>query len=491
MTLLSLHTTVGSEAGAQALARAAVGQRVAACVHIDRIASVYRWQGRVQQEAEWRLSFKTTAAAAPALRALLQALHPYELPALYATEVGQADAPFSDWVHAECAGAPQAALAAALLRAVQAQELAATPDRWQGGAPLGCHPGVDLAVVAFAPGAPPRWANVLFSREHPRGHVAAIAPDGGAPGGLRFERDLQGAAGDSVAWAPGADWAALPRVPLLAANGAGGADGADAKAAAGCSAGGPAAAVGSDDPGDARFVAPYPASLLKLMVAVGVGLAVDRGLAAWPDALEPMITLSSNEATDDCVALLHRSGLLGGARSALDPLNACFAAQGLATLQLNDTTPAGGWRNADGSGVGHIHMTAWDTVRLLWLLDADAPPAPWLPPGTPPLLQPATRERLRGVLARQQLDQVLSSGSLRGQPGWVAGLPDAPAFAHKTGTTDNYASDAGIVRSGRTHYIVALLSSLGRRYAATDACATTWRLPALGAAIHALMESND
>jgi len=92
------------------------------------------------------------------------------------------------------------------------------------------------------------------------------------------------------------------------------------------------------------------------------------------------------------------------------------------------------------------------------------------------------------VLRRQQLDQVLSSGALRGLPGWVPGLPDAPAFAHKTGNTDNYASDAGIVQLGSTHYIVALLTNLGRRYAAHPGCATTWRLPALGAAIHRIVE---
>ena len=116
-------------------------------------------------------------------------------------------------------------------------------------------------------------------------------------------------------------------------------------------------------------------------------------------------------------------------------------------------------------------MTAWDTVRLLWLLDPRAPPAPWLPAGTP-TLSPATQERLIALLARQQLDEVLSSGRLRGLPGWVPGLPDAPSFAHKTGSTDNYASDAGIV---------------GRRFAPHEGCATTWRLPALGAAIDALL----
>ncbi|MBK9682827.1 MAG: serine hydrolase [Betaproteobacteria bacterium] len=347
-------------------------------------------------------------------------------------------------------------LALALLDAVRAQDFGATPDAWRGGAGVAAFPSIDLAVADFAPAGGPRWANVLFSREFPSGLVAAIGSDAGAVHGLRFDADQQNAHHESVAWRPGADWSRVGWTPIDAARAA----------------------------APQRFVAPYPASLLKLMVAVGVGLAVQRGLGEWPSALEPMVTVSDNGATDDCVALLHRVGLLTPGRD--HALNTTFSAWGLGTLQVNDTTPRGGWRNADGAGVGHIHMTAWDTVRLLWLLDPRAPPAPWLPAGTP-TLQPATQERLHAVLSRQQRDEVLSSGRLRGLPGWVPGLPDAPAFAHKTGSTDNYAADAGIVTSGGRHYAVAVLTSLGRRFAPHEGCATTWRLPALGAAIDALL----
>ena len=314
-----------------------------------------------------------------------------------------------------------------------------------------------------------RVANVLFSREHPQGVVARFGPAGGGLGAvanLRFDADWRDARGTSAAWQPGADWARIPFPPLWAPPG-----------------------LAADAP---RFVAPYPASLLKLMVAVGLGLAVDAGRLAWTDAmpeLTPMITVSDNDATDRAVALLHRAGLV-------DTLNRTLQqAWGLPTLQLNRTTPQGGWRNGDGSGVGQIHMTAWDTVRLLWILDPQAPPAPWLAPGTP-TLSPPTRERLLSVLAAQQLDEILSSGRLRGLPGWVPGLPDAPQFAHKTGTTENYASDAGIVATpDGLHYLVAVLSNLGSRYRPRfvgvddDRAATTWKLPALGAAVHALMQS--
>jgi hypothetical protein len=346
------------------------------------------------------------------------------------------------------------ALAVALLEAVRAQDFGATPDAWRGGAAVEAFPSIDLAVADFAHAGGPRWANVLFSREFPHGWVADIGSDAGAVSHLRFDADPQNDRHESVAWLPGADWSRLDWTPIDAARAA----------------------------APRRFVAPYPASLLKLMVAVGVGLAVERGLCAWPAALEPMITVSDNDATDECVALLHRVGLLAPGRD--HAVNAAFSAWGLRTLQINDTTLRGGWRNADGAGVGHIHMTAWDTVRLLWLLDPQAPPARWLPAGTPTPSR-ATQEQLLAVLARQQRDEVLASGSLRSLPGWVPGLPDAPAFAHKTGSTDNHASDAGIVASRGRHYAVAVLTSLGRRFAPHAGCATTWRLPALGAAIDA------
>ena len=72
-----------------------------------------------------------------------------------------------------------------------------------------------------------------------------------------------------------------------------------------------------------RFVAPYPASLIKLMVVVGIAQLVCQGSLAWherwthagetrrvADWCEPMITVSSNEATTALVALLHERGMI-------------------------------------------------------------------------------------------------------------------------------------------------------------------------------------
>lgn len=358
-------------------------------------------------------------------------------------------------------------LAQALRGAVLAQRFEITPDALQGGAPLGWHPSVDLAVVVFPRGGgAPVGANVLFSREHPQGLVARFDGGLGAVNNIAFQADVRDARGDSFAWLPGADWS---RISFPAWFGRG-----------------------------PRFVSPYPASLLKTMVAVGAGLLVDSGRSDWAlplayqdktrpvaDWLFDMITISSNEATSALVAHLHERGGIRreNGREVHNEMQALFAAQGLPGLMIANTQPDGGWGNGAGSGVGQIQMTAWDALRLMWRLDADAP-------AQPALVSPASRDAIRRALDAQKLHQVLSSESLRALPGWVPGIPATARFAHKTGGTQNYGSDAGIVHDGELHYLIAVTTSLGSRYAPHPEASTTWRLPALGGAVHAWLKAN-
>ncbi|OWQ46472.1 hypothetical protein CDL60_13440 [Roseateles noduli] len=403
-----------------------------------------------------------------------------------------------------------ASLAEALRTVVLAQDFGATRDPQDEGRPIRHFPSIDLAVVAFPEKGAPVAANVLFSREHPEGLVADIAPGAGPVRNIRYLADQRDAEGNSIAWRPTSDWSAMDWTPLADKAGNGG-------------------------DGDGRVVAPYPASLLKLMLLAGVGRLVDQGRAGWwqpltyagreravSDWAYDMVTWSSNEATSALVTLMHAAGAIrrDGGREVRNELHTLFASLGLTTLRFANTTAEGGWGNGSGSGVGQIQMTAWDTVRLLWWLDPVAPSAPWLRADAP-RLSPESRNQAMHALQDQALHQVLSSGALGGVPGWVPGLParlpgrwlmpdgglhagevSLPGdlrrfatggevwFAHKTGNTENYTSDAGIVRGilpRRRHYLIALLSNLGSRYAPHPDCSTTWRIPALGAAIDARM----
>lgn len=101
MNLLIVLTTVDNRRDAETLASSLIEQRLAACVQISAIDSVYRWQGEISHSPEFRLLIKTVADRYDALAATLRAEHPYELPAIVALPAVEADAAFVKWVREE------------------------------------------------------------------------------------------------------------------------------------------------------------------------------------------------------------------------------------------------------------------------------------------------------------------------------------------------------------------------------------------------------
>lgn len=91
--------TAPADERAGALARALVEERLAACVNlVPQIRSVYRWEGRVQEDGETLLLVKTTAAALPALERRVGELHPYELPEFLVLPELAGSAGYLGWV---------------------------------------------------------------------------------------------------------------------------------------------------------------------------------------------------------------------------------------------------------------------------------------------------------------------------------------------------------------------------------------------------------
>ena len=91
--------TAPSEEVAAELARALVGEGLAACVNIvPGLRSIYAWKGEVCDDPEVLLVVKTRRARFAALRDRVLALHPYELPEVIALDVADGHAPYLDWV---------------------------------------------------------------------------------------------------------------------------------------------------------------------------------------------------------------------------------------------------------------------------------------------------------------------------------------------------------------------------------------------------------
>ena len=75
---------------ATTMARTLVEERLAACVNMISVRSVYRWEGALCDEPETTLLLKTADDRVEALRERIQALHPYSLPEIVVLEVDAA-----------------------------------------------------------------------------------------------------------------------------------------------------------------------------------------------------------------------------------------------------------------------------------------------------------------------------------------------------------------------------------------------------------------
>lgn len=99
--MLVLTTLPSAEAAAE-LAKAVVGEKLAACANLlPAVRSIYRWQGRVQDEGEVLVLFKTRQEHFERLKARLLELHPYEIPEVLAVPVEQGYQAYLDWLGQE------------------------------------------------------------------------------------------------------------------------------------------------------------------------------------------------------------------------------------------------------------------------------------------------------------------------------------------------------------------------------------------------------
>ena len=104
MTYGLILTTIGSHAEAKALAEALVTDRLAACVNLIPLESVYRWEGALCCEAEVQLVIKTDLALFDRVAERIRSLHSYELPEVVAVPIVAGSVEYLGWIGASVEG---------------------------------------------------------------------------------------------------------------------------------------------------------------------------------------------------------------------------------------------------------------------------------------------------------------------------------------------------------------------------------------------------
>ncbi len=91
--------TCGSEGEALTIAQALVEGRLAGCVNlISPIRSIYRWEGKIWDEAEWLLIVKTHRQRFDELEKKVRSLHSYSVPEIIALPITEGTSSYLDWL---------------------------------------------------------------------------------------------------------------------------------------------------------------------------------------------------------------------------------------------------------------------------------------------------------------------------------------------------------------------------------------------------------
>ncbi len=90
--------TAPSRDEAVAIARSLVEAKLAACVNIFPVRSIYTWKEELCADDEWQLVIKTDLAKFDVLEAKVREVHSYEVPEVVALPIVSGSPPYLQWM---------------------------------------------------------------------------------------------------------------------------------------------------------------------------------------------------------------------------------------------------------------------------------------------------------------------------------------------------------------------------------------------------------
>ncbi len=102
MNTFFVYVTAADAAEAESIARAVVGERLAACANLlGAIKSFYWWEGKLCEGDEVALVLKTSKARKSELIDRIKELHSYDCPCIAFLHIADGNPGFLEWIGAE------------------------------------------------------------------------------------------------------------------------------------------------------------------------------------------------------------------------------------------------------------------------------------------------------------------------------------------------------------------------------------------------------
>ena len=93
-----IYITTKDEEEAEKIGRALVEEKLAACVNIHPIKSIYWWQGEIAEESEMAMFVKTKAELVDEVIKRVKELHSYQVPCIVSLPIEEGHPDFLEWI---------------------------------------------------------------------------------------------------------------------------------------------------------------------------------------------------------------------------------------------------------------------------------------------------------------------------------------------------------------------------------------------------------
>lgn len=96
-------TTCATREQADKIAGGLVKKKLAACVQLSPVTSIYTWENEIHNEPEIKLTIKTRRDLYPRIEEYITAHHDYDVPQIIEIPIDRALAAYAQWIETETA----------------------------------------------------------------------------------------------------------------------------------------------------------------------------------------------------------------------------------------------------------------------------------------------------------------------------------------------------------------------------------------------------
>ena len=101
--LIIIFVTCRSDIEAKELSDGLISGNLVACVNIASVESIFRWEGKTENQAERLMIIKSVRSRFDDIEKFVKANHSYDCPEIIAMKIEAASKDYAAWVRNECA----------------------------------------------------------------------------------------------------------------------------------------------------------------------------------------------------------------------------------------------------------------------------------------------------------------------------------------------------------------------------------------------------